>query len=156
VTKGNSKVLINFKVLHLFDLDSCGDLGAEETTRDYVVHDMFDVLQGSCLGRELAFKVDNSFVKTIRFVPSNRVDRNTSGDFKDIITTSIISAEDIKSFDCSETIVRILLERKLKEQEIKQPNGRSLKIQHSFRHATKKRFSLRPVGILDERIVLHG
>ena len=156
VTTGNTKVLIDFKTLHLFDLDNCGDLGVEEITTDYLVHDMFDVLQGSCLGRELVFNVDNSFVKTIRFVPSNRVDRNTNGDFKDIITTSIIGAEDIKSFDCSETIVRILLERRLKAHEIKQPNGRSLKIQHSFRHATKSRFSLRPIDILDERIVLHG
>ena len=94
-------------------------------------------------------------LETIQFVPTNRIDRNTSGDFKDIITTSIISAEDIKSFDCSETVIRILLNRKLKEYEIKQPNGRSLIIEHSFRHTMKNSFHFDTDGDLDEKIVLH-
>jgi hypothetical protein len=147
--------LISFKKLHIFDLDNCGNLGAQEIVSDYLVHDMFDIAAGSRLGRDIVLNLKDSFVKTIRFVPSNRIDRNTSGDFKDIITTSIIVAEDIKSFDCSETIIRILLQRKLKEYEIKQPDGRSLIIQHSFRHAIKNTFSFNVVDNLDERISLH-
>ena len=155
VTKGNTKVLINFKALHIFDLDNCGNLGAEEVIEDYWVHDMFDIVQGSQLGQDIILNLTDSFVKTVAFVPSNRIDRNTAGDFKDIITRSLISREDIKSFDFSETIIRILLERKLKEQKIRQPNGRNLKIQHSYRHTTKNTFCFNVVDDLDQRIVLH-
>ena len=155
VTQGRTKVLITFKALHVFDLDNCGNVGAEQVVSDYLVHDMFDIVQGSRIGQDIVLKLEDSFVKTVKFVPSNRIDRNTSGDFKDIITTSIINQADIKSFDCSETIIRILLERKLKEHKIKQANGRSLKIQHSYRHSTKHRFSFNVVDELDERIILH-
>jgi hypothetical protein len=81
VTKGNTKVLINFKKLHIFDLDNCGYMGAEELISDYLVHDMFDIAAGSRLGRSIILQLTGSFVKTIQFVPSNRIDRNTSGEF---------------------------------------------------------------------------
>ena len=155
VTEGNTKVLINFKKLHIFDLDNCGNLGIDEVIKDYVVHDMFDITAGSRLGRDIVLKPKDTFVRLIEFITSNRIDRNTSGDFKDILTTSIISHEDIKSFDCSETVVRIFLERKLREHEIKQPDGRNLKIKHSFRYITKNTFHLKPVDGLDNRIILH-
>lgn len=155
VTKGNTKILIDFKLLHLFDLDNWRNVGAEQIVENHLVHDMFDILQGSRLGKNKVLKLNDSFVKTIRFVTSNRIDRNINGNFKDIITTSIISEKDIKSFDYSETVVRILLERKLKEFKIKQPNGRNLKIQHSFRHITKNEFSFNVVDDLDERLVFH-
>ena len=155
VTEGNTKVLINFKKLHIFDLDNCGNLGVDEVIKDYLVHDMFDITAGSRLGRDIILKPKDTFVRLIEFVTSNRIDRNTSGDFKDILTTSIIGHKDIKSFDCSETVIRIFLERKLKEHEIKQPDGRSLKIEHSFRHTRKNSFHFKPVDEIDERIVLH-
>jgi len=155
VTQGNTKVLISFKKLHIFDLDNCGDLGVEEVIKDYLVHDMFDITAGSRLGRAIVLKPRDTFVRLIEFVTSNRIDRNTAGDFKDILTTSVISHQDIKSFDCSETVVRIFLERKLREHNIKQPNGRNLKIQHSFRHAVKNTFHFKPLDDIDQRIVLH-
>ena len=155
VTEGNTKVLINFKKLHIFDLDNCGDLGVDEVIEDYVVHDMFDITAGSRLGRDIVLKPRDTFIKLVEFVTSNRIDRNTSGDFKDILATSIISHEDIKSFDFSETVVRIFLERKLKEHEIKQPDGRSLKIQHSYRHVVKNIFYFKIADNLDQRIALH-
>ena len=155
VTEGNTKVLISFKKLHIFDLDNCGNLGVDEVIKDYLVHDMFDITAGSRLGRDIVLKPKDTFVRLIEFVTSNRIDRNTSGDFKDILTTSIIGHEDIKSFDCSETIIRIFLERKLREHEIKQPDGRSLKIQHSFRHIIKNTFYFKPLDDIDERIRLH-
>jgi len=156
VTQGNTKVLINFKKLHVFDLDNCGNLGIEENISDYLVHDMFDITAGSRLGRDIVLKPTDTFVKLIEFVTSNRIDRNTSGDFKDIITTSIISTKDIKNFEFSDTVIRILLERKMREHEIKQPNGRNLKINHSFRHTVKRTFSFKPIEELSERIVLHA
>jgi len=155
VTEGNTKVLISFKKLHIFDLDNCGNLGVDEVIKDYLVHDMFDITAGSRLAREIVLKPNDTFVRLVEFVTSNRIDRNTSGDFKDIIATSIINHKDIKSFDCSETVVRIFLERKLREHNIKQPNGRNLKIQHSFRHAVKNTFHFKPLDDLDQRIVLH-
>tara|TARA_R110002110_G_scaffold5679_2_gene29174 strand:+ start:1754 stop:2485 length:732 start_codon:yes stop_codon:yes gene_type:complete len=155
VTEGNTKVLINFKKLHIFDLDNCGNLGVDEVIKDYLVHDMFDITAGSRLSRDIVLKPRDTFVRLVEFITSNRIDRNTSGDFKDIVVTSVIPREDIRSFDCSETVIRILLERKLKEHEIKQPNGRSLKIRHSSRHTVKNSFHFKPVDELDTRIVLH-
>ena len=155
ITRGNTKMLLTFKTLHLFDLDNCGDLGVEETVDDYLVHDMFDITAGSRLGRDIVWSLQNSFVKTVHFIPSNRIDRNTQGDFKDIITTSVISAEDIKSFDCSETVVRILLQRKLQEHDIKQPDGRNLTLNHSCRHTVKNTFTFSRSMDMDERIVVH-
>ena len=154
VTEGNTKVLINFKKLHIFDLDNCGNLGVDEVIKDYLVHDMFDITAGSRLSRDIVLKPRDTFVRLVEFITSNRIDRNTSGDFKDIVVTSVIPREDIRSFDCSETVIRILLERKLKEHEIKQPNGRSLKIRHSSRHTVKNSFHFKPVDELDTRIVL--
>ena len=155
VTRGNTKVMISFQKLHIFDLDNCGNLGVDEVIKDYLVHDMFDITSGSLLGREIVLKPKDEFVQLIQFVTSNRIDKNTSGDFKDIVTTSIIGFEDIKNFDYSDTVIRILIERKLKEYEIKQPNGRSLKINHSFRHVVKNNFHFKPIDELDKRIVLH-
>jgi len=155
VTRGNTKVMIHFKKLHVFDLDNCGNLGVDEVVKDYLVHDMFDITSGSRLGREIVLKPKNEFVQLIEFVTSNRIDRNKSGDFKDIVVTSVIKYDDIKNFDYSDTIVRIFIERKFKEYNIKQPNGRSLKIQHSFRHAVKNNFHFKPIDELDKRIVLH-
>ncbi len=159
VTEGNTKVMINFKKLHVFDLDNCGNVGVEEVIKDYLVHDMFDITAGSRLGREIILKPHNEFVKLITFVTSNRIDRNSKGDFKDIITTSLIGAEDIKSFDYSDTVVRIFLERKFRELKIKQHNGRNLKIRHSFRRIIKNDFQTRPIlegDELDERIIIHA
>ena len=155
VTEGNTKVMISFKKLHIFDLDNCGNLGVEEVIKDYLVHDMFDITAGSRLGRDIVLKPKDSFVKLVEFVTSNRIDRNTAGDFKDIVVKSLITREEIKSFDSSETMVRLFLERKLKEYNIKQPDGRNLKIQHSFRHSVKNTFHLKPVEELHHKIVLH-
>ena len=155
VTQGNTKVMINFKKLHIFDLDNCGNLGVDEVIKDYLVHDMFDITSGSRLGRDIVLKPTDAFVQLIEFVTSNRIDRNTSGDFKDIVTTSIVGTEDIKNFDYSETVVRLFVERKLKQHNIKQPNGRNLKIQHSYRHIIKNTFMLRPLDDLDARVILH-
>jgi hypothetical protein len=155
VTEGNTKVIINFQKLHIFDLDNCGNLGIDEVIQDYLVHDMFDITAGSRLGRDIVLKPQDAYVQLIEFVTSNRIDRNTSGDFKDIVVTSIIKQEDIKNFDYSDTIIRIFIERKLKEHNIKQPNGRSLKIRHSFRHTVKNSFYFKPIDELDKRIVLH-
>ena len=155
VTQGNTKDLINFKKLHIFDLDNCGNLGVDEVIKDYLVHDMFDITSGSRLGRDIVLKPTDAFVQLIEFVTSNRIDRNTSGDFKDIVTTSIVGTEDIKNFDYSETVVRLFVERKLKQHNIKQPNGRNLKIQHSYRHIIKNTFMLHPLDDLDARVMLH-
>ena len=148
ITKNNTKVLLEFKELHLFDLDHFTNLNVEEIVENHIVHDMFDVVQGSRLGVELSIFLHDEFLKVIKFVTSNRIDRNTGGEFKDIITKSVVCDEDIRNFDFSETVVRLLVERK-------QPNGRSLKLRHSLRHSAKNEFSFNVVGPLDDRIILH-
>ena len=159
ITRGNTKVLINFKTLHVFDLENAVNLGFEEVIDNYLVYDMFDITAGSRLGRDIIIKPNDTFVKLVEFVTSNRIDRNSKGDFKDIITTSLIGAEDIKNFDYSDTVVRIFLERKFRELKIKQHNGRNLKIRHSFRRIIKNAFKTRPIlegDELDERIIMHA
>jgi len=155
ITKNNTKVLLEFKELHLFDADNFTNLNVEEVVENHIVHDMFDVVQGSRLGMDLSIFLHDSFLKVIKFVASNRIDRNTGGDFKDIITKSVVCDRDVRNFDFSETMVRLLVERKLREKNIKQSNGRSLKLHHSIRHSAKNEFSFNVVGPLDERIVLH-
>ena len=155
VTKGKTKVLIDFKILHIFDVDNFSHLGVEEKVEDYIVHDMFDVVHGSRQPSEILLSLKDSFIKTIEFVSSNRIDRNTQGDFKDIVATSIIRAADLTNFDFSETIIRLLVERTLKEHKVKQSNGRNLKIEHSCRHAIKNRFRFNVVESLDKRIILY-
>jgi len=148
-------VLLEFKELHLFDVDNFTNLNVEEVVENHIVHDMFDVVQGSRLGVDLSIFLHDSFLKVIKFVVSNRIDRNTGGDFKDIITKSVVCDGDVRNFDFSETVVRLLVERKLRDRNIKQPNGRSLKLRHSLRHSAKNEFSFNVVGPLDKRIVLH-
>ena len=155
ITKNNTKVLLEFKELHLFDADNFTNLNVEEIVENHIVHDMFDVVQGSRLGVDLSIFLHDSFLKVIKFVTSNRIDRNTAGEFKDIITKSVMCDGDVQNFDFSETVVRLLVERKLREKNIKQSNGRSLKLRHSVRHASKNEFSFNVVGPLDKRIVLH-
>lgn len=156
VTTGNTKVMIQFKTLHLFDMDNFTQLEARELIEDHVVYDMFDVVQGSRLGEDFTLLSSGPLVRSIKFVKSNRIDRNTSGNFKDIIVRSIIPDADLKSFDFSETVVRIVLERKLKEHQIQTEEGTTLKVRHSYRHITKNNFHFDVVGELDPRIVLHG
>jgi len=156
VTRGNTKVLVRFKKLHIFDLDNFAQLEVREVIKDHVVYDIFDLIQGSRLGEDFTLMCGGSFVKSIKFVTSNRIDRNTGGDFKDIIVRSIIPDADLKSFDFSETVARILLERKLKEHKIQTANGTALKVRHSYRHALKNNFHFEVVGDVDPRIVLHG
>ena len=159
VTEGNTKVLINFGKLHIFDLDNFANINVEEVIEDYIVYDFFDVLRGSKQRKNTVIDFENSFVKTASFVPSNRMDQDKRGElYKDIITKSIVEAEDIKSFDFSETVVRLLLTRKLKELGIKAPSKKqtlNLKIDHSYRHYIKNTFSFNVVGDLDNRVVLH-
>ena len=104
VTEGNTKVLINFKKLHIFDLDNCGNLGVDEVIKDYLVHDMFDITAGSRLGRDIVLKPKDTFVRLVEFITSNRIDRNTSGDFKDIVVQALVS---------SAKILRVLTARRL-------------------------------------------
>jgi hypothetical protein len=156
VTKGNTKVLIRFKKLHIFDLDNFAQLEVREVVEDHVVYDIFDLIQGSRLGADFTLVSGDSFVKSIRFVTSNRIDRNTGGDFKDIIVRSVIPDADLKSFDFSETVARIFLERKLKEHKIQTDNGTTLKVRHSYRHTMKNNFHFEVVNDLDPRIILHG
>ena len=120
------------------------------------MYDIFDIVQGSRLGVDFTLWAPEPLIQSIKFVTSNRIARNTSGDFKDIIVRSIIPDADLKSFDFSETVVRILLERKLKEHKIKSSSGTPLKVSHSYRYVTKNKFYVDVVGALDPRIVLHG
>jgi len=156
VTQGNTKVLVEAKSIHIFDMDNFNGLEAEEVIADHKVYDMFDITQGSRLGADFTLLSRDTLIQSIKFVTSNRIDRNTDGDFKDIVVRSIIPDADLKSFDFSETVVRILVERKLKEHNITSTNGAPIKVNHSYRHITKNKFYVDVVGTLDPRIVLHG
>ena len=155
ITRQNTKIMIDFQFVHVFDLENCYGFGLDQVINDHVVTDFFDISAGSKLGRDIVIKPRDSFVKEFKTVPTNRVDHNSTGDFKDFVATSIISDKDIRGFDFSETVVRLVLERKLKKLEIKQPNGRSLKIKHSHRHSMKNDFHFNKVDDIDDRIIVH-
>jgi hypothetical protein len=155
ITRQNTKILIDFKFVHIFDLENCHGFGLDQVIDDHIVTDLFDITAGSRLCRDIIIKPRDAFVKEFRTVRSNRIDRNTTGDFKDFIAKSIISDKDIRGFDFSETVVRLVLERKLKKLEIKQPNGRSLKIEHNHRHSMKNSFRIDKVEDIDARIIVH-
>ena len=156
ITQNNTKVMIKFGTLHIFDLDNFTNIEVEEQIEDHVVYDLFDITQGSRLGVNYTLLFKEPFIKSIKFVPSNRIDRDTAGEFKDIIVRSIIPDADVKNFDFSETIVRLLVERKLKQHDIKAADGRPIKISHSLRHTNKNNFKFKVLGTLDRRVMLHG
>jgi len=155
ITKENTKILVEFKFLHIFDLENCYFEGVDQTINDYIVKDYFDITVGSKLGHDIIVKPHDSFVKEFRTIRTNRVDRNSTGDFKDFLATSIIDAQDIKNFDYSDTIVRLLLERKIKQMKLKRNNKEYLKLSHSDRHISKRNFYFETTEDLDDRIVLH-
>ncbi|MAH48820.1 hypothetical protein CMI37_23535 [Candidatus Pacearchaeota archaeon] len=168
ITKGNTKVLINFGKLHIFDLDNFTNLNVEEIVEDYTVYDFFDITAGAKQINRPIVEFENTFVKTATFVPTNRSDRDKSGaTLKDILVKSHIQSEDIKSFDFSETVVRLLLMRRLKELEIravptkhqkesKFKKNRNIKVSHSYRHVSKNKFHYNIIDELDDRIALYG
>ena len=156
ITGNNTKVLIRFATLHIFDLDNFTNIEAEEQIEDHLVYDIFDITRGARLGVNYTLLLKESFLKSIKFVPSNRIDRSSTGEFKDIIVQSIIPDTDVRNFDFSETIVRLLVERKLKQHQIKSLDGHSLKISHSLRHTNKNNFTFKVAGTIDKRVVFHG
>ena len=155
ITKGNTKILIEFGFLHIFDLENCNFDGVDQIIKDYTVKDTFDITVGSKLGHDIVIKPHDSFVKEFRTIRTNRVDRNKTGEFKDFLATSIIDAQDIKNFDFSDTIVRLLLERKIRQMGLKRNNKEYLKLSHSDRHISKRNFYFETTEDLDDRIVLH-
>ena len=44
ITQNNTNVLLEFKELHLFDVDNFTNLNVEEVVENHIVHDMFDVV----------------------------------------------------------------------------------------------------------------
>ena len=155
ITRQNTKILIDFKFVHVFDLENCYGFGLDQVIDDYTVKDYFDITIGSKLGHDIIIKPHDSFVKEFRTVRTNRVDKNSTGDFKDFLATSIIDAQDIKNFDYSDTVVRLLLERKIKQMKLKRNNKEYLKLSHSDRHISKRNFYFETTEDLDDRIVLH-
>jgi hypothetical protein len=155
ITRQNTKILIDFKFVHVFDLENCYGFGLDQVISDHAITDLYNITAGSRLGRDIIIKPRDSFVKEFRTIRSSRIDRNTTGDFKDFIAKSIISDKDIRGFDFSETVVRLVLERKLKTLEIKQHNGRSLKVEHNHRHSVKNSFHINKFKDVDERIIVH-
>ena len=156
ITKQNSKILIDFKFLHVFDTENCVDLGLNQVIEDHRITDLFDITRGSRLGRDIIIKPHNSFIQEFRTIRSNRIDRNSGGDFKDFVATSIVADKDIKSFDFSDTVIRLVLERKLKQLELKAPSGRTIQVSHSHRHIVKNQFSFEETDEIDKRIIIHG
>ena len=155
ITRQNTKILIDFKFVHVFDLENCYGFGLDQVIDDYTVKDYFDITIGSKLGHDIIIKPHDSFVKEFRTVRTNRVDKNSTGDFKDFLATSIIDAQDIKNFDYSDTVVRLLLERKIKQMKLKRNNKEYLKLSHSDRHISKRNFYFETTEDLDDRVVLH-
>jgi hypothetical protein len=90
ITNSNSKILISFEKLHIFDTENCSQLNVGEEIMDYEVYDYFAVRKGA-KQPEMTLKIESSFLKTAKFIPTNRIDWNQEKEIKDILAYSVIS-----------------------------------------------------------------
>ena len=156
ITERNTKVLISFEQLHIFDLDVFSGAHIEESIEDYIVYDYFNIKKGSKQD-PIILPFSGSFVQEAKFVYTNRVKRPDGIAYKDIITKSLIPGAELENFDYSPAIIKVFLERTFREKDIRAPiSNRCLTIEHSYRVANKNRFQFKELSKLDERIHLHG
>ena len=52
ITRQNTKILIDFQFVHVFDLENCYGFGLDQVINDHVVTDFFDISAGSALDRD--------------------------------------------------------------------------------------------------------
>ncbi len=93
----------------------------------------------SKLGHDIIIKPHDSVVKEFRTIRTNRVDKNSTGDFKDFLATSIIDAQDIKNFDYSDTMAKFKITKMMKAAGIRGArNGRDQKNPDRYKYYAVK------------------
>ena len=152
VTRNNTKVFMGCGKLYIFDFENVFGTNIDEVVEDYLVYDLFNIRRGSLIKEEIAVRPQDVFMDEIAFIASRRVSQNRDGRYKDILVSSVIDIDDIKNFDFSETMVKLFLERKLRELKIKSDSGRAVKIEHSERHIIKNKIRYEFLDDLDSRI----
>ena len=159
ITKSNTKILIDFERLHLFDVENVMSLPIEQTIEEYVVYDYFNIRKGS---EQEAYHLlfDDEVVKEAKFVRSRRSEKESH---KDVIVTSYIPGDEKDNFDHSPSIIKIYLDRMLLERNIRASYGdketswtRKVLLEHDHRVYNKHKFSVKILDDLDERIKIYG
>lgn len=155
VTEGNTKVQIGFTQLVVFDFEKVVGTEIEENVLDYKVYDLFDINRGSLIEEAQEIEREGNFVSRAIFYPSKRVLRNTAGHYKDIWVESTVAAGDLEAFDFSSTVVKLLLEREIKQQKITSDSGLPLKIEHAQRLIYKNTVEYTVINPLDKINIGH-
>ena len=112
-TKKNS---IIYEDLRIFDGDNIDGLSLKKENILYEVYDNIHIRSSNKNDIEYIKTVDN-FVKEIYIYPSNR--NGTRKEDRDIICKSILTEEQLKSFDYSDTICRMKVASKMRENGFK-------------------------------------
>ena len=111
------KKTIKFKQVHLFDYKNVQGLPFEFKEPDrFVIYDWFAVKSG--MNHDLDFiESDSNFVKKIQFYVSSRIAGKKK--LKDLVSKSILSADQLKDVDYSEGIARLKILQMMQESGIK-------------------------------------
>ena len=119
ITKNHSVVSIRYDKLRIFNTDGVRGLPFEVpvTVNDYTVVDWFDVKSGTKHQHDILVDPKNSFVQKIYFYLSERIDGNVY--YKDLISKSILTKEELHSPDYSDTVARLKTISMMKEAGIK-------------------------------------
>ena len=162
ITNRNTKVMISFENLYLFDTENIMGMPIEQEIEDYFVYDHFNLRKGSKQEEEFHLIFKDSFVQEAKFVPSHIKKSPEERSYKDIITKSLIPGNEIENFDFSSTIIKVFLERELLAKNIRaiysdsRGYKRKLTVEHKYRLANKNRFNVRIYDDLDSRIKIYA
>ena len=119
ITKNHSVVSIRYDKLRIFNTDGVRGLPFDVpmAVNDYTVMDWFDVRSGAKHPHDFLADPENSFVQKIYFYLSERIDGNAH--YKDLVSKSILTKEELHSPDYSDTVVRLKTISMMKEAGIK-------------------------------------
>ena len=112
---GNNTYIISYEKLHVFDDENVEGFSLDRQTSLYRVVDFFD-----CRGLySLDFdeiQTEDSFVSKIKLFKTTRIDGNNK--YMDLFCESLLTEQQLKDFDYSDTIARLKIESLLKERGV--------------------------------------
>lgn len=134
------KIEVQFEELYVFDLERVDGLPLEEEVKEYLIYDWFNIRRGAALDVD-RITSNERFIKEAVFYPSERVDGNTR-DLKDCYSISYVNAEELYSFESSETSARLAVDSLMRTTI--QDLGTTPLLEHNRRdiYKHKKRYSI--------------
>lgn len=115
-TENYRMIKLLFEELYVYDFERVEGLPVEERVNEYLVYDWFNVRRGS-QQPTTRVKTEDKLVNEINLYKSIRYDSDLGR--IDICVKSFIALENLNDFDYSETTVRLITSKLLKENGIK-------------------------------------